>query len=260
MRPGAHQSIAGGVFNAIYHGRTATCETVQIFNKSNNQWRAKELKDDEVEKYFAAIEETGIDVACSHTSYLINIASPDPELSEKSYQSLKTEMERCNLLKIPDLVLHPGSHVGSGEEAGLDKVVENVNRLFDDLGSDNNVRLCLEATAGQGTNLGHKFEHLAYIIDKTDDKEHLSVCLDSCHIFAAGYDLIDPKGYKKTIKAFDDTVGLGYLRIFHLNDSKKEQGSSRTYWRGLHWHRGVQKHRQRQETEKRSRYSGDAQG
>jgi deoxyribonuclease-4 len=226
MRFGAHQSIAGGVFNAVTRGQTATCDTIQIFNKSSNQWRAKPLESKEIDQYFAAIEETGVTVACSHTSYLINIASPDDTLCEKSYQSLKTEMERCELLRIPDLVMHPGSHVGSGEEAGLDRVAENINRLFDEL-SDNHVSLCLEATAGQGTNLGYKFEHLAYLVDRVENKDHVTVCLDSCHIFAAGYPLIKPREYKKTIKTFDDIVGLDRLRVFHLNDSKKEHGSKR---------------------------------
>ena len=226
MKLGAHQSIAGGVFNAIYRGQTATCDTVQIFNKSNNQWRAKKLTTEEVDRYFAAIEETGVTVACSHTSYLINIASPDEALNEKSYQSLKEEMQRCELLKIPDLVMHPGSHVGSGEEVGLNRIADNISRLFDDLG-DNHVNLCLEATAGQGSNLGYKFEQLAYIINRVENSERVTICLDSCHIFAAGYDLIDPKGYRKTIKTFDDIVGLDRLRIFHLNDSKKEYGSKR---------------------------------
>jgi deoxyribonuclease-4 len=223
---GAHESIAGGVFNAVYRGRQATCDTVQIFNKSNNQWSAKKLEPDEVERFFKAIEETEVTVACSHTSYLINIASPDKALNEKSYGSLKEEMQRCELLRIPNLVMHPGSHVGSGEQTGLDVVARNLNRLFDEL-PDNHVTMCLEATAGQGTNLGYSFEQLAYLIDSVDDKEHMGVCLDSCHIFAAGYPLVDPKEYKKTIKTFDDIIGLDRLRVFHLNDSKKEFGSKR---------------------------------
>ena len=142
---GAHESIAGGVFNAIERGKKATCDTIQIFNKSNNQWRAKKLTTDEIDKFFAAIEKTGVDVAVSHTSYLINIASPDSALGEKSRNSLKEEMERCELLKIPNLVMHPGSHVGSGEEIGLKRITENITRMFDEL-NENNVTLLLEAT------------------------------------------------------------------------------------------------------------------
>ena len=122
---GAHESIAGGIFNAPVRGKTATCDTIQMFNKSNSQWRAKKLDTQEIDKYFEAIEETGVTISTSHTSYLINIASPDETLNEKSFKSLKEEMERCNLLKIPNLVMHPGSHVGSGEEIGLDSIAKN---------------------------------------------------------------------------------------------------------------------------------------
>ncbi len=223
---GAHESIAGGVYKAIERGKQATCDTIQIFNKSNNQWRAAKLKPADVDKYFQLQEELGVTVACSHSSYLINIASPDEALNEKSYLSLKEEMERCNILRVPKLVLHPGSHVGSGEEAGLDAVAENINRLLDNL-DDNTCTLTLEATAGQGTNLGSTFEHLAYLIDKTEDKDHIGVCLDSCHIFAAGYPLTEPEDYMATMKKFDDVIGFDRLGVFHINDSKQPFGSKK---------------------------------
>lgn len=221
---GAHESIAGGIFNAPERGKKATCDTIQVFNKSNNQWRAKTLETAEVDKFLEAIESTGVTVSCSHTSYLINIASPDEALREKSRNSLSEEMQRCNLLKIPNLVMHPGSHVGTGEEAGLAAIIQSINLIFDEL-KDNRVTLLLEATAGQGSNLGYKFEQLAQIIDGVEDKAHMGVCLDTCHIFAAGYPLSDPKEYKTTIKQFDDIVGLDRLRIIHMNDSKREFGS-----------------------------------
>ncbi|MCK4461003.1 MAG: deoxyribonuclease IV [candidate division Zixibacteria bacterium] len=221
---GAHESIAGGVFNAVERGHKATCDTIQMFNKSNNQWRAKKLDPKEIDKFFEAIETTGVTVALSHTSYLINIASPDDSLGEKSRRSLRKEMQRCNLLKIPNLVMHPGSHVGSGEETGMARIVENINRMFDDL-SGNDVTLLLESTAGQGSNLGYRFEQLAQMIDGVENKDHMGVCLDTCHIFAAGYPLTDPTEYKGTIKQFDDVVGLDLLKVIHMNDSKKEFGS-----------------------------------
>jgi len=221
---GAHESIAGGVFNAVHRGKQAGCDTIQMFNKSNNQWRAKKLTDTEVQQFLEVIETTGVTVAVSHTSYLINIASPDDTLAEKSLNSLIEEMRRCNLLKIPTLVMHPGSHVGSGEEAGLARITENINRMFASLDS-NDVTLLLETTAGQGSNLGYRFEQLAQIIAGVDDKDHLGVCLDTCHVFAAGYPLIDPKDFKKTFKEFNDTIGLDRLRIIHVNDSKREFGS-----------------------------------
>jgi len=223
---GAHESISGGVFMALERGQKATCDTIQIFNKSNHQWRAKKLQPKEIDKYFELIESTGISVSVSHTSYLINIASPEPGLNERSYLALKEEMERCELLKIPNLVMHPGSHVGSGEEAGIEKIAENINRLFDAL-NDASVTLLLEATAGQGTNLGYSFEQLAEIISKIDNDDRLGVCLDTCHIFAAGYPLVDPKDYKKTMKTFEEIIGFDRLQIIHMNDSKKEFGSKR---------------------------------
>ena len=224
MQFGAHESISGGLFNAITRGQDATCDVVQIFNKSNNQWRAKKLTDAEIERYLEAQEETGISVACSHNSYLINLASPDPALNEKSYEAFKIEVERCNRLRIPNLVFHPGSHVGSGEEAGLDKIAANLNRLLDEV-NDNEVTLCLEATAGQGSNLGYSFEQLAHIVSAVEDDSQIGVCLDTCHIFAAGYGLIDPADYSETMQTFADTVSFERLKIIHVNDSKKERGS-----------------------------------
>jgi len=223
---GAHESIAGGVHKAIERGKQATCDTIQMFNKSNNQWRAAQLKQDDIDQFFRLIDETGVTVATSHTSYLINIASPQKELAEKSFKSLKEEVERCNTLKIPTLVMHPGSHVGSGEETGMNQIATYINRLFDEV-KNNKVTLLLETTAGQGTNLGYSFEQLAFMIDLVEDKDHIGVCMDTCHIFAAGYPIVDAKDYKKTIKSFDDIIGLDYLRIIHMNDSKKEFGSKR---------------------------------
>jgi len=226
MQFGAHESISGGVFNAIERGKTATCDIIQMFNKSNSQWRAKKIEQAELDKYFEMIKETGVSVATSHSSYLINIASPVKELNEKSYKSLKEEMERCQMLKIPNLVLHPGSHVGTGEEAGIKRIIKNVNRLFKEL-KDNSVCLLLETTAGQGSNLGYTFEQIAEMIDGVKIQDHIGVCLDTCHIFAAGYPISDPKEYKQTMKKFDDIIGLDKLRIIHMNDSKKEFGSRR---------------------------------
>lgn len=224
-RFGAHESISGGMFNAISRGVTATCDTIQMFNKSNSQWHAKALVKKEIDQYFKAIDDTGVTVATSHTCYLINMASPDPELAEKSYNALKIEMERCHLLRIPNLVMHPGAHVGSGEEAGIDRIAERLTRLFAALGPDNSVHLLLETTAGQGTTLGHTFEQIAAMIAKVREAEHLGVCLDTCHVHAAGYELGDPAGYEQTIRGFDSIIGLKKLRIIHMNDSKHPKGS-----------------------------------
>ena len=223
---GAHESIAGGVDLALDRGQRATCDAIQIFNKSNSQWKARPLDPDQVERYFVAIEATGISVACSHASYLINLASPDKALNEKSQRAFGKEVERCNLLGIPNLVFHPGSHVGSGADAGMKRIAKNMNRVLDQV-ADNLVTLCLEATAGTGDNLGRTFEELAQIIDLIDDAEHVGVCLDTCHIFAAGYGLRDEVEYNQTMKEFGSVVGFDKLRIVHVNDSKTEQGSHR---------------------------------
>ncbi len=226
MQFGAHESIAGGIFNAIERGQTATCDTIQMFNKSNSQWRAKKIEQAELDKYFEKIKETSVTVATSHSSYLINIASPVKELNEKSYNALKEEMERCQMLEIPNLVMHPGSHVGTGEEAGIKRIIKNLNKLFKEL-KNNNVCLLLETTAGQGSNLGYTFEQIGEMIDGVKIQDHIGVCLDTCHIFAAGYPISDPKEYKKTMKKFDDIIGIDKLKIIHMNDSKKEFGSRR---------------------------------
>jgi len=221
---GAHVSIAGGVFNAPHNGKEAGCEVVQIFTKSSNQWRAKPLTDEDAEKLAAAQEETGVTVACAHDSYLINLASPDKALHDKSYKAFFEEMQRCDLLDVPNLVMHPGSHVGSGEEAGLKKIAESFNRMFAD-DPDGRVTICLETTAGQGTNLGYSFEQLAQIIEMVENKKRLGVCLDTCHIFAAGYAIGTEKDYKATMREFDRILGMKKLRIIHFNDSKKDFGS-----------------------------------
>lgn len=227
MKFGAHMSIAGGMHKAILRGQTATCDVIQVFDKSNNQWRAAPLKSDDLDQYFALIEETGIAVATAHSSYLINIASPDPVLFERSLDSLIEEMERCRTLRIPNLVLHPGSHVGSGETPGLRKVAEAVNMMFDRLSPENEVTLLLETTAGQGSNLGYRFEHLAEIVDMVENDAKIGVCLDTCHIFSAGYALAPRREYRQTIDEFDAVIGLPRLRIVHMNDSKKPLGARR---------------------------------
>ncbi len=226
MKFGAHESISGGLFNAIDRARQATCDVVQIFNKSNNQWRARKLESEEVTRYFELIEETGIAVACSHSSYLINLASPDPALNEKSYKSFVEELRRCDILRIPFLVFHPGSHVGSGDEAGMERIAKNLGRAFEEI-PDAAVTPCLEATAGQGSNIGHTFEQLAGIIERVDHSAAIGICLDTCHIFAAGYAIGTPDEYDDTMARFDDVLGLERLKVMHLNDSLKEFGSRR---------------------------------
>jgi deoxyribonuclease-4 len=226
MLLGAHMSIAGGVYNAVTAGKKATCDTIQIFTKQSNQWRAKPLTDVEIEKFLQEQKSTGVSVACAHVSYLINLGSPDDALYAKSVDSFKIELERCGMLRIPHLVMHPGSHVGSGEETGLKRIAEALNRIFDQL-PENKTTVCLETTAGQGTNLGYRFEQLARIIEMVEDKSRMTVCLDTCHAFAAGYALRDVKEYRATMREFDRIVGLKRLKVIHFNDSKKPFGSKK---------------------------------
>jgi len=224
MQLGAHMSIAGGVYNAPLHGERATCDVIQIFTKNNNQWQAKVLTDDEVARFFEEQKKTGVKVVCAHDSYLINLASPDETIFAKSFEAFKIELERCDLLKIPNLVMHPGSHVGSGEEAGIRKIAEAFNRIFEQL-PDNQTTVCLETTAGQGTNLGYTFEQLAAIIDRVEDKERMGICLDTCHVFAAGYPMQEKRDFKAMVRDFNKILGLKRLQIIHMNDSKKPLGS-----------------------------------
>jgi deoxyribonuclease-4 len=226
-RFGAHQSIAGGLHLAFERGERATCDTLQIFNKSNTQWAARDFTAQDLELWFEAWQESGLDVACAHNSYLINLASPDPALHEKSYRSFKEEVERCQVLLVPNLVFHPGSHVGTGADAGMSRISTSINRLFDEIGADTEVTLCLETTAGTGSNLGASFEELAQIIDGVDLDERMGVCLDTCHIFAAGYAITSAEDYAATMRRFDDIVGIDRLRVIHVNDSKMPFDSHR---------------------------------
>ncbi|MBI3793177.1 MAG: deoxyribonuclease IV [Nitrospinae bacterium] len=222
---GAHMPIGGGVENAPLSGKKTGCAVMQIFTKNSNQWKAKNLEPSSVEKYLKNLGESGIKAVASHDSYLINLGSPNPVLREKSLAAFIDEIERAALLKIPFLVFHPGSHLGSGEEAGLDAVAECMNKAISATKKHPDVMLVIETTAGQGTNLGYKFEHIARLIDGVKDQGRVGVCLDTCHVFAAGYDIRTEAGYKKTFAEFDRIIGLDKLVFFHVNDSKKDFGS-----------------------------------
>lgn len=221
---GAHMSIAGGYYKAVEAAADCGMDCVQIFTKNNNQWRAKPITEDDVRLFRDALETHGIQKPCSHASYLINLASPNPELWEKSVEAFAIELERAEQLGLLGVVVHPGSFVSSSEQEGLQKIADALNEIHSRL-PELNVQTWLETTAGQGTNLGHRFEHLAWIIDHVDEAERLGVCVDTCHLFAAGYPLKTLEEYRQTMKSFDEIVGLGLIRAFHLNDSKKEFGS-----------------------------------
>lgn len=217
-------SIAGGVYNAFDHGESFKCTTIQIFTKSSNQWRAKPLSDDDITAFKRRQVETGISPVMAHDSYLINLGSNDKALLRKSREAFLVEIERCELLEIPYLVMHPGSHTGAGEESGLETITDSLSWLHQK-SPGAKVMTCLETTAGQGTNLGYRFEQIAEMIERTDSPERLGVCLDTCHIFAAGYDIRTEKAYRKTVREFDSIIGLERLKVIHFNDCKRELGS-----------------------------------
>jgi deoxyribonuclease-4 len=223
-RLGAHMSIAGGVDRAVDLGAEVGCETIQIFTKSSNQWRAKPLADEEIAAFKRKREETGIHPVVAHDSYLINLASPDPGLLQKSRDAFLIEMERAEALEIPYLVMHPGSHKGSGVDEGLKTIAASFD-LLHARSEGFKLMVLLETTAGQGTNLGFTFEQLRRIIEMTDDGTRLGVCVDTCHLLAAGYDITNRAGYDRMWGEFDGELGIERLKVIHLNDSKKDLGS-----------------------------------
>ena len=229
MRLGAHMSAAGGLFKAFARGDEAGCDSMLVFTKSNRQWNAKAITQKDVEKYHkAAAEFKHIYPVAVHASYLINIASPDEALWEKSYQGLKDEVERAAAFDLPLLTFHPGSFVSGDEQSGMDLIAQGLKRLLAETAeSCPNVTVCVETMAGQGTNIGRSFEQLAYILSQVGENERLGVCFDTCHVFAAGYDIRTPETYAETMKAFDEIVGVDKIKCFHLNDSKHELGSNK---------------------------------
>ena len=222
---GAHESIAGGYYKAVEIARRVGCDCVQIFTKNNNQWRAKELTDEDVARFRAALADLKITHPIAHDSYLINLASPDKELWKKSVDAFVVELLRADRLGIPYVVTHPGAFTTSSEAAGIKNVARALNEVHKQTRGIT-AKCLLENTAGQGSCLGHRFEHLAAIWSGVKDADRVGgVCIDTCHTFAAGYPLGTEKEYKATMKALDKTVGLKFVRAFHLNDSVKPLGS-----------------------------------
>ncbi|MBW3632990.1 MAG: deoxyribonuclease IV [Chloroflexi bacterium] len=221
---GAHMSIAGGHALAIDRASAFGMTACQIFTKNANQWAAKPITPDAAESFRARVGESEIAIVVAHDSYLINLASPDDALWERSSAAFGDELRRCAQLGVPWLVTHPGAHMDTGVELGMRRVAAALNRLFDTL-PNLDVTVLLETTAGQGTTLGRSFEELAGILDLVEDQTRVGICFDTCHVFAAGYDLRDAAGYALTMQAFDDIIGLDRLRVFHLNDSRKGLGA-----------------------------------
>jgi deoxyribonuclease-4 len=221
---GSHLSITGGYHKAVERAAAVGCDCVQIFTKNNNQWRAKPLTPDECSRFRAALAEHKIQAPLAHNSYLINLASPDETLWQRSLDAMVVELQRAHDLGIPYLVAHPGAFTTSSEEEGTARIVLALDRIHQQTEKLES-QVLLEVTAGQGTCLGWRFEHLADILGGVRQPGRLGVCFDTCHAFAAGYPLGTPEEYEKTMQEFDRVVGLPRIKAFHLNDSKKGLGS-----------------------------------
>jgi deoxyribonuclease-4 len=221
---GAHISIAGGLDQAPSRGEEIGCTAIQIFTKNQVQWKARPLSSLEIVNYRQALANSSIQSVVAHNSYLINLASPEEKLLNKSRQAFVDEMDRAESLGIQSLIFHPGSYKNADENVGLRLIADSIDFVYQQR-PDFRLKLLLETTAGQGTSLGYSFEQLKWIIDRIADPDRVGVCLDTCHIFAAGYDIRSQLSYEKTFDRFDQVIGLEKLQAIHLNDSKKELGS-----------------------------------
>lgn len=217
-------SIAGGLPNAVDRGEATGCEALQIFTRSSGQWRARPLPDAEVERFRTRVAETGMGPIVAHASYLINLASPDAPLRRRSLTALADELARADRLGLAGVVLHPGAYTTSTEQDGIHRIADGIGEV---LGQRQGAvaELLLEQTAGQGTVLGHRFEQLRAMLDALDGGHEVGICLDTCHLVGAGYDIISDEGYQQVFDDFDAILGFGRLKVVHLNDSKKPLGS-----------------------------------
>ncbi|MCA9254230.1 MAG: deoxyribonuclease IV [Phycisphaerales bacterium] len=223
---GSHLSVAGGFENAFHEGVDVGCDCLQIFVKNQRQWTAKPISDEQVAAYKAASKETGIGPVVAHASYLLNLASPEAPNRDKSVKALIDELERCEALGVVGLVLHPGAHMGDGEAKGIKRIAASLNKTHKAT-KGFVCRVLLESTAGQGTTIGHDVAHLGQIIEGVSEAERIGVCLDTCHLFAAGYDLRDVEAYEAMVQAMDASFGVDRVACIHMNDSKFDLGSRR---------------------------------
>jgi len=226
LRFGSHLSVAGGLYHAVESAQELGFDSVAIFTANQRQWRPKAPGAEDVREFRAALRLSNVRPVVSHASYLINLASPAPTARRRSVEAYGAELDRCAALSVPLCVLHPGAHLGEGESAGLRRVAEALDEVYA-ARPQCRVRTLLETTAGQGTCLGHRFEHLGEIIARAACKSRLGVCLDTCHVHAAGYDLVSEAGYERTMTELRACVGASRLRCLHLNDSKTPRGSRR---------------------------------
>jgi len=222
---GAHTSISGGVHQALLRGEQIGATTIQIFTANQKQWVGRPIPEEEIAKWHETLASLNIQKVMSHDSYLINLGSPKEENLAKSLKAFEDEIKRCLDLKLSFLNFHPGAATGDSEETCLNRIVESLLKMEHLLESGSDLILLIEATAGQGTSVGHRFEHLAHIIQGVDGKLPISVCIDTCHIFCAGYDIRNREAWDETLAEFDRLIGLDYLHAIHVNDSKHPIGS-----------------------------------
>lgn len=217
-------SVAGGIENAFLAGARVGCDSLQIFVKNQRQWRAPPLTPEQIAAYKAAERETGLAPVVAHASYLLNLASPDDTIRTRSMTAMIDELERCEALGVSALIFHPGAHMDDTLNAGIKRIARSLDVVNSECRGFGTMTL-LETTAGQGTAIGYRFEHLAAILQQVKEPDRLGVCLDTCHLFAAGYDFRTETGYDAMIDEMDTTIGVSKVRCIHTNDSKRECGS-----------------------------------
>jgi deoxyribonuclease-4 len=221
---GSHVSVSGGVHTAFERAVRIGCTTMQVFVKNASQWVGKPLTGEDIEKYKRAQAKARIDPVVAHGAYLINLSAVSPATRRRSREALEDELRRCELLGIAGLIFHPGAHMGKGEDEGIRAIAESINHVHDRTPGFR-TRTVLETTAGQGTALGHRFAQLAAIIDRVEAQERMGVCLDTCHLFAAGYPIHTAPGWESTMRELEETIGLHRVMAIHVNDSRREFGS-----------------------------------
>ena len=220
---GAHMSVGGGLEKGVERGVAAGCGTIQLFTRNSNQWDGKPIGEDEARGFRAAAAAAGFAPLVSHSAYLINFGSADPVIRTRSVAALRDELARCDALGIPFVVLHPGTHGGEGEETGVERIARGLDAAFE-AAAVAGVEVLLETAAGQGACVGHTFGQLKAIRDRSSHRGRIAVCLDTCHVHAAGYDVVSDEGWKRTMDELDRELGLGLVKVIHANDSKKERG------------------------------------
>ncbi len=221
---GTHVSARGGLHRAYERGERIGCTTIQVFTKNSNQWGGRPIADEDIQKYKTARGKATIAPVVAHAAYLINLSAVNPVVLRRSRNALEDELRRCETFALAGLIVHPGAHMGKGEQEGIRRVAESINAVHEKAAGLRTLTI-LETTAGQGSSLGCRFEQLRAIIDRIEQKERMAVCIDTCHLFAAGYPIHTDAGWESTMREFDDTIGFSRLAVVHVNDSRRELGS-----------------------------------